>query len=633
MIHIGILAHVDAGKTTLTERILFETGATRSVGRVDDGSAHTDTLEVERRRGISVRAASAQIEHRGEQIYLIDTPGHMDFSAEIEFSLLPLECAVLVVSAVEGVQSQTRAVYQAAKKRNIPILFFINKTDRAGADAAGVLEEIRAEFGVKPADFCSREDLIDAVCDRDDEFLAYCLEHEPDRDEILARLAALFRAGLATVYVAGSALQSRGVDALLDAIVALCPRFADPGGETAAVAFRVEHSRALGRLVHVKLLSGALQNRGTLYNPASQATEKILQIRKIKGLKFYDAGALSAGEIGVLSGFSRTKAGDLLLATEGAQAPAFVKSLDVAGSIAVPLLRARVTPADERDYPALVAAVEELSAEDPNLRMLWEKETRELILHVTGRVQLEILEELMRRRFDLRVSFGDPSVIYKETPTMAAEGYEAYTMPKPCWAVLRFLIEPAARGSGVSYKSTVNANKLFYAYQAQVAQALPGALSQGPLGWEVTDVNITLIDGEHHLVHTHPLDFIVATPMAVMNGLAAAKTTLLEPLYAFRLDAPEEYGGRLMQEIIGLRGRVDAPAVSRGRCRLEGVYPVSAGLDFPVRAASLSRGQARLSLAFGGYQPCDLSLGRTVPYRGVSPLDRAKYILHVRHAL
>ena len=266
--------------------------------------------------------------------------------------------------------------------------------------------------------------------------------------------------------------------------------------------------------------------------------------------------------------------------------------------LAVPLLTVQVQWRNAAEYPAVVAAFQELADEDPLLDLQWLQEERELHLKVMGPIQMEVLTSILKSRFQLEVTFGAPSVIYQETPVTAGEGFIAYTMPKPCWAILRFLIEPGERGSGLTYKSLVRGEQLLESYQNEVARRVPEALQQGLCGWEVTDLCVTLIEGEHHVWHTHPLDFVIATPMGIMDGLANIGTKLLEPMLRFRLSIPEEYGGKLMNELVVMRGEFDAPVVRQERMEIEGLLPVATTLDFPARLGSMTKGRGTLSTFF-----------------------------------
>ena len=631
IINLGIVAHVDAGKTTITEQLLLLSGEIREAGRVDDKTAHTDFLEIERRRGISVKAASTVLSWKGCEINLIDTPGHADFAAEVERSLWVVDCVVFVLSAVEGIQSQTEVIWKALDNLKKPAVFFINKTDRAGADPKKVFEDIRENF-TKSAVMFDNGDIIteqieESVCEKNDLLLEKYLEGKIRKQEIADELKKQFEGCQIHPVLSGSAIGGRGIAELLDLLCAICPdasEKSDKNGEVSGVVFKIEHDAKFGRLAHVRLYGGEIKNRDVIHNKTGELDEKIVQIKKNKLQKTIDTGFLTAGDIGVICGFSNARLGDII--GTGKNVPPNYR-------LAAPLLRAKVTPADNSKYLELAAAISELSAEDPLLEMYWEPGERELVVNVTGIIQIEILESILFERFGIEAKFSKPTVIYKETPTKPGHGFEAYTMPKPCWAVIKFFIEPGARGSGFVYKSEVSPEKIWYRYQSQIEQAIPNSLKQGPMGWNVTDLSITLVDGESHFLHTHPLDFIVTTPMAMMRGLVECGTTLLEPMLDFKITADESLGSRIIGEIISMRGSFDSPLVKNGTFTMEGRYPASASIDFPVRLASMTSGRGTLAARFSGYEPCPTELGATTPYRGINPLDRAKYILYIRNAI
>ena len=292
---------------------------------------------------------------------------------------------------------------------------------------------------------------------------------------------------------------------------------------------------------------------------------------------------------------------------------------------------ARVFGAEEMQ--ALRAACEILAGEDPLLQVQYIKSLNELHLHVMGMIQLEILEELLQTRFSVEVTFSRPAIIFKETIAQKSEGFVAYTMPKPCWAVLKFEIEPGPRGSGVTFESKVPVKDIMARYQHQVEQAIPLALSQGRLGWQVTDVKITLTDGNHHLVHTHPLDFIVATPMAIQDGLQRGGSTLLEPILKVRFLIPAECAGRVMGDVSLMRGEILDSFSDGDRVILNALVPVQTSLDYPVTLASATGGRGAMSVKLHGYRECPLELGAVTKRRNVDPLDMSKYILAARSAL
>ena len=668
--NIGIVAHVDAGKTTLTENMLYISGLIRSLGSVDKGTTHTDFLDIERDRGISIRAATTTIRWRDTDINLIDTPGHMDFAAEVERSLRVLDGAVLVLSAVEGVQAQTEVIWRALKARRLPTLFFINKLDRVGADPARVLAEIRRlltpdilplqkvilshdrepvllhrfdsaiaeeRFGndVILGDVISGSavsdgrfpaEWIESVCEGDDNLLEDWMEGKALTPEALRQsLCRQSRSGRLFPVLFGAALKELGTEPLLNAIVDfLPPPVGNPEEPLSGVVFRLEHDKTMGRIAHVRLYNGSLKNRDVVENHTQGITEKVSQIRKTHGHRHVDTGFLSAGDIGAICGLGQTRIGDILGSPD---------AIPEAAHLAVPLLLVQAFPKTDAQLPALVAALQELSDEDPLLGLEWIRETRQVHVKIMGTIQLQVIESLLLSRFGLSVSFGSPVVIYKETPAKAATGYISYTMPKPCWAILEFYLKPLPRGSGLKTGGWVREEKMHQRYQNQVWQALPDALRQGLFGWEVTVLEVTLLNGEHHIFHTHPLDFVTATPMGIMNGLANAGTLLLEPMIRCRISAPDTVGSRILGDIVGMRGTFDAPVIANGQFEVEARLPVATSLDYSVRLGALTGGRGHLSTLFDGYEPCDVSLGATTPYRGVNPLDQAKYILSIRKAM
>jgi ribosomal protection tetracycline resistance protein len=297
------------------------------------------------------------------------------------------------------------------------------------------------------------------------------------------------------------------------------------------------------------------------------------------------------------------------------------------------LLTVQVIPENSSDINVLVDALYTLNNEDPNLNFLFLKEERELHINIKGEVQKEILQSILLQRFSIQAQFSDPTVIYKETPTKVSEGYVRYWMPKPCWAIMKFKIEPNDRGAGVEYKSIIGVNDVKQHYQNDVLKTIPEALKQGILGWEVDDLKITLIEGEDHEAHTKSNDFAIATPMGIMDGLQKAEMQLLEPILEFKLSAPEERLGSIISELLKLRAQFENPTVDKGKCILIGTIPVATSLDFPIKLSSLTSGKGKYIARFSSYQLCENSLGKTREYRGISPLDTAKYILKARKAL
>ena len=634
MRNIGIFAHVDAGKTTLSEQLLMHSGAIRRVGSVDEGTAHTDNLPVEQRRGISVKATCVSLNWHGTTINLIDTPGHVDFSAEVERSLWALDAAVVVVCAVEGVQPHTETLFQALKEQHIPTIFFLNKTDREGADVPRVLAQIQRLLTPDAVFMEDGDAVTEFVCAKDDDLLERYLSGETFTEEFIrARLVDMTRAADACPVYAGSALRDEGVTPLLDAMVDFLPAPVSGGNDLAGVVFASTQDRVLGRGVWVRLYAGSLENRAPVTLPAGVdpltgeeklVQRKITQIRRVDGS---DAGSLTAGEIGVIYGLGDVKVGQVL--GDEALLPRRVEP----GHLRTPLITVQVIPEKPEEMQNLRVACEALSAEDPLLQVRYAKALNELQLHVMGTIQLEIIQELLDTRFGMKVTFSKPAVIYKETIAKAASGFVAYTMPKPCWAIMRFEIEPAPRGSGVTFRSTVPVRDILLRYQHQVEQALPLALHQGRLGWEVTDVNITLVDGNHHQFHTHPLDFIVATPWGIQDGLQRGGSTLLEPILEVRFLLPPDCVGRVMSDVALMRGEVTHTETDADRVLMTALVPVATSVEYAATLASATSGRGSMSVKLHGYRDCPLELGATSPRRSVDPLDTSKYILAARSAL
>ncbi len=650
IINIGIFAHVDAGKTTLTEQLLLACGKIRKAGSVDSGTAQTDFLSVERERGISVVAASTDIEWKGYHINIIDTPGHIDFAGETERAMSVLDGAVLVVSAVEGVQSHTENLWRAFSAMDIPCIVFINKIDRVGSDTQAVCEALSELEGLEPVVVSeafgegTRECSVKA-CFPNDAVLTELLAEISDEaaeayidGKVLAhdRLIDILKESVykreLTPILFGSSIMSVGVEAVLDGIISYLPPASRKQSDSlSGLVFKIEHDKSMGKIAHVRLFGGSIRNRDAVVinedvdsDGEPLTPQKITQIRKFNGSRFVDEGNIGPGDIAALCGLTRARVFDTI--GEYRMSDRY--------KLATPYLTVKVSPSEPSQLTALVTAIKELCDEDPLIDYKWEKTEREINISITGEIQREIIEVLLKERYGLTASFSAPSVIYRETPAKSGEGFEAYTMPKPCWAVLRLGIEPLPRGSGIVYDGgKVPHNKLFYKYQSHIKSSFYSSLEQGNYGWGLTDMKVTLLDGEHHTIHTHPLDFFVATPMALMNGIRNTGTILLEPMIDVRITVPSEMLGQVISDITVMRGEFDDPVIKKNRCIIECRLPVSTTLDYPVRLAAQSGGRAIYSTRFSGYRECPLELGATTPRRGIDPLDRAKWILYARGAI
>ena len=639
--NVAIAAHVDSGKTTLTEQLLLLSGSIRAAGRVDLGTAKTDDLEVEKRRGISVRSSYASFIKDGYKINLIDTPGHADFSAEVDRTLCVSDGALLALSSVEGVQAHTKALFSALAKLSLPTVIFINKIDRSLSDVDRVFESLCDNFdghfikicepvGEQSAECSVRfaegiyDTLTDALSLYDDEICEKLLEGERiDSKTLTLSLAKCVKERKIFPVFCGSALLSVGMDILSDAMISLLPSSDEVGkNEDSAVIFGIEHDSAMGRLAHVRTYGRELSSRDTVTYPDSREEEKISQIRSFSGVKRIDSGFVGKGDIATVFGLQSARLFDYI-----GNDPHLLVS-----DIACPFLSVKAY-SDSTEITELLKAFRELEAENPLLSVKWESTEREIVISITGKIQTEVLSELLLSRYGYKVKFSEPSVIYKETPKKAAYGFDAYTMPKPCWAIVKLLIEPLKRGSGVVWDGgNVPHNKLFYKYQEHIKRSFFESLEQGLMGWEVTDIKATLVDGEHHTIHTHPLDFFVATPLAFMQAMKNAGSTLLEPMLNVKINVPSEFVGKVMSDTLKMRGEFDSPVIKKDIAYIECMLPVSESMDYPTELARLTSGLAVYYPSFGGYREMENTV-ITTPRRGADPLDRPKWILYKRGAM
>jgi len=644
--NVALLAHVDAGKTTLTEQMLFAAGAITSPGRVDKGTCRTDSLDVERERGISVRSDTVIFRWKDHRINLIDTPGHADFSAETSRALWALDGAVLIVSAVEGIQAQTRKIWARLKDQAIPTLVFINKIDRAGSKSREVLADLQREFGIpmlalnRPegegerrariaslfSETVMADEVIEGIAEQDEDLLNRYLDGAPLAydDWVIALAKALVMGRLCPVLF-GASIHHIGVVELLDALVNFLPaptgRSEDP---LSALVFKLDHVAGAGRAAWVRVFSGCIRTRDLVAVSPSETEEKVSRIERPLPGRREDIPEVSAGEVAILYGLKSAGIGDVL-------------GQDLSGkrsdAIETSLISVEVKALNEADYAGLAAALSTLSEEEPQLNLDWRRDERQFHLQVMGRVQIEILVQILESRFGIAVEFGPPQVLYRETLLREVVVEEEYTMPKPCWARVRYRLKPGEPESGVVFRNLSRQDDLSASYRQEIERCLPACLNQGPMGWPVTDLEIILEWAEEHVVHSRAGDFAIATAMALMRGLVDGGTGFLEPVLILTVEVPHELVARVTGDIIQMRGEVSENRIVGDFTRLHCLCPVATSLEYAIRLSSMSGGRARLSTSFAGYLPCAAELGTVRSHRGVNPLDRGKYILHARKAL
>jgi ribosomal protection tetracycline resistance protein len=638
--NIGIFAHVDAGKTTLTENLLYKTGSIKKMGRVDEGTAHTDSMEVERERGISVQSAAASVIWKDTRINIIDTPGHVDFSAEVERALLALDGAVLVVSAMEGVQAQTEIIWKALEEMKIPTVIFVNKIDRAGADLNRVMKQIavmttnkavaiqRVEGLEKASEIVElsamstveKREICEVLAEYDESLLEALVEEEAITDnQIEESLSKLSRSIKLCPVFYGAALRGLGVEAVLQGIIRFLPGPSMEGyKEPAGIIYKIHHGRVGGKAAYVRLYEGYIEVRKNVYNSTRHREEKITSIFKVNGGKYEPVSCLEAGEIGIVCGLNSARIGDTLGRTNSPKKQ---------HRLATPTLTVRVHPSREDKLDDLVAALKLLEEEDPLLNVQWLDYERELHVQLMGMVQLEILTGIVRNRFNLEAVFEKPSVVYKETPAGTGIGYvELYT---PYYATLKMKVEPLPRGSGFAYESAYTTDFIFPKFQNEVSETVPLVLKEGVLGWEVTDVKVTLIGGRSIQLATKPSDFRAVTPIAVMDALKAAGTILLEPIQEYELNINLDEAGVVIKDLIAMRASMEEQQVIEDRFIIKGIIPVATSMEYPVKIASLSQGRSSFKTRFIGYRECLVEHGSVRERTTTDPSDRENYLLSI----
>jgi len=647
---IGILAHVDAGKTSLTEALLFTSGATKERGSVDKGSAITDGLKLEKSRGISIKTSTVDFSWKRTQVNVVDTPGHIDFSAEVDRALSVLDYVVLVVSAKEGVQAHTINLWESIKERNLPCVVFMNKIDRDGADLESVFREVEADLNVSlfalnlgdngRPDYPCVHALSDLGAIKDSSILEKSLENLADLDETFIhsylegntnnwesnfeKAKGYIDQHLLTPILFGSAKFDLGLTDLLNYLV-MCEieNQVHQTDSSSLKVFKIEYHPKFGRMAHLRLYSGEIKNKDLIWSQRLQSEIKLDQVFQTKVGQLTQVGRLEKGEIGMVLSSAPLEAGDVLGRLEYTEAYS-----DLSESV----IGVQAVAKNENDYQGLGEALEYLNIEDPRLDFQWYKDEREFHLKILGPIQTEILQESLLSRFGIDVDFLSPKVIYKETPSDSAEGFVRYWMPKPCWAIMNFLIEPGVLDSGWAFESKVSKNDISNKYQNEVIKAIPWTLKQGIKGWEVSDLKITLLEGTEHNVHSNPGDFLLATPMGLMRGLEAAGTDLLEPMYAFQIKAHQDHLGAVSGDLNQMRAKLDAPEFDGDTFTLTGRVAVAKAMNYSIQFNTSTSGKGRLKLTLDGYEKTEFSEEKVRAYRGVSPLDEAQWILHRRGA-
>ena len=589
---LGILAHVDSGKTTLSEAMLYRAGVTRRLGRVDHKDAFLDTDALEKARGITIFSKQALLTAGDTDITLLDTPGHVDFSTETERTLQVLDYAVLVVSGTDGVQSHTETLWRLLRRYHVPTFVFVNKMDLPGMERQELLAQLNRRLGEGFVDFGAEQ------ADRD-EALALCDENLMDRMLDAGQLQdadlipAIARRHVFPCWF-GAALKLEGVDALLDGL----DRYTRPAPALEAFGakvFKVSQDEQGTRLTWLRVTGGELKVKAQLTGEADGEpwAEKANQLRLYSGAKYTLAEAIGPGQVCAVTGLTKARPGEGLGAERDSDLP-----------VLEPVLSYQVLLPEGADVHAALGKLHRLEEEEPQLHVVWNETLGEIHVQLMGEIQLEVLRSLLAERFGLEVEFGPGGILYKETITEPMEGVGHYE-PLRHYAEVHLKLEPLPRGSGTQFAADCREEVLDKNWQRLVLTHLEEKQHLGVLtGSPLTDVKITLIAGRAHLKHTEGGDFRQATYRAVRQGLMLAKSQLLEPWYAFRLEVPAENIGRAMSDIQRMEGTFDPPESGEETAVLTGFAPVSTMRSYPMEVVSYTRGRGHLSLTLDGYRPC-----------------------------
>ena len=604
-INIGIVAHVDAGKTTLSESMLYHAGAIRKLGRVDHKDAFLDTDQMERERGITIFSKQAVFRWKDRTITLLDTPGHVDFSAEMERVLQVLDCAVLVVSGADGVQGHTQTLWKLLKRYQIPTFLFVNKMDQEGTDGEKLLKELRKRFGENVVPFVdimtesdcpggkvylhTKEGAVEevleelAVCE-DDMMEEYLEEGRISLDKVQKAVAD--RQVFPCYF--GSALHSQGVEELLDGLDLYIKDKTYPA-EFGAKVYKIARDNQGNRLTYLKVTGGRLKVKDVVEG----LNEKINQIRIYSGEKFEAVQEVEAGRVCAVTGLENTRPGQGIGAEEESDLP-----------VLEPVLTYQILLPDDCDVHKMLLNLKILEEEEPELHIVWEEQTSEIHVQLMGDVQIEILQRMIKERFGVLVEFGEGSIVYKETITAPVEGVGHFE-PLRHYAEVHLRLEPGERGSGMQFAAECSEDILDRNWQRLVLTHLEEKEHKGVLtGSPITDMKITLTSGRAHQKHTEGGDFRQATYRAVRQGLKKADSILLEPYYEFRMELPSENVGRAMTDIQNMSGKFGTPMIEEETTVLTGSAPVSLMRGYQKEFTAYTGGRGRMAVSLKGYDIC-----------------------------
>lgn len=584
---IGVLAHVDAGKTTFSEQLLFQTNAIKHIGRVDHHNTFLDNHELERTRGITIFAEQGRFTYHNDVYHLIDTPGHVDFSPEMERSIRVMDAAVIIISAVEGVQGHTETVWQLLRKHRVPTFIFLNKIDREGANIDGTMQQIQQLLSGDAVLYDA--DFVSAVAERHDQIFEQFLEDDIEHTLYEHVTAQLIEHGELVPVVTGIALKGEGISTMLDLLHRYIHTQYDLLGEFQALIFKIRHEQDQ-RLAFAKATQGTLHVRDDIMLHGE--SYKITELRLYNGQRFEKVQTVHAGELFAMKGLPHANVGDA------------IAQLTTHEPTVVPTLKVKLLADTTIHVKEVLKILQQLEAEEPTLKVIWHERLQEIHLHIMGVIQLEVLTHILKQRYHLAVQFDEPTILYLETIATDAYGYGHFE-PLKHYAEVHLHLASAPRGHGLSFTNKCHADNLSIGHMRLIEQHVFEQQHHGLLtGSPVTDIHITLLNGAAHKEHTEGGDFREATHRALRQGLEQAHNILLEPIYHFRMRANAEHIGRMMSDIQQAHGTFDAPELTEQHAFLTGTVPVATFMNYATTFAAYTNGKGAISLQFGGYEQC-----------------------------
>ena len=609
---IGILAHVDCGKTTFCEQLLYHTNAIWKRGRVDNKDTFLDNHEIEKQRGITIFSEQAIFKYNDSDYYLIDTPGHIDFSPDMERAISIMDYAVVIISAIEKVQSHTKTVFRLLKKNNVPAIFFVNKMDREGANIEDVINDIKSSLSediinisdnlnIESKDILS-EELIEFIAERDDNLFEKYLEEDYDENLWINSMKQMVKESRIYPLMYGSALQDIKIDDFIKNLDYLTYTNYENNEAFIGKVYKIKYDENKKRTTYIKALQGTLKVKDEVkYNQVN--SEKVNEIRLYNSNKYTSVNEVYAGDVFALCGLTQTTVGDLVISSNIDEEDSINIKNDINLEM-VPTLKSKVIFDNSLNVREVLEYFNILNDEEPALNVVWDEVLKEIHIHVMGKIQLEILKSIVKNRFNLDVEFGKCEILYKETIESETIGYGHFE-PLGHYAEVHLKITPNNRNSGISFESTAHVDNLSIGHQNLVKTHIFEKEHKGILGgYPLTDVNITLLTGRAHNKHTSGGDFREATFRALRQGLENTKNILLEPYYKFTIEIGTDYVGRVMSDISKMSGEFEPPIINENTTTIIGRGPVSKFMDYQLDIISFSKATGSISYIFDGYDVC-----------------------------